>query len=226
MSRIRKVKIKIDDYQVLADPGETVLDVCRRLNIHIPTMCYNPLMDGERPGSCRLCIVAIGKGDRIYFREACKTPVRSGLEVHTYSKEIHLLRRDIVEFLLARHRRNCWDCPVSGNCPFVELCRDYDVELLTVCAECPLHGEDCLLSKGEVCLGPLTYFGCGASCTRQGQWCFGCRGLVPHEDIIKSAVEVYREKNIPLEAVVERMELFSYSSEVIEKFKKFAGVKE
>ncbi len=225
MSSIRKVRIKIDDLEVLADPEEKVLDVCRRLGIHIPTLCYNPLLPQERPGSCRLCMVAIGKGEKVYYREACKTPVRSGLEVHTNTPDLHSLRRDIVEFLLARHRRNCWDCPISGNCPFVELCRDYDVEYLTVCAECPLQGEECLLSQGEICLGPLTYFGCGAPCTKQGHYCFGCRGLVPHEDIIKSAVEVYKSKGIDLQKVVERMELFSYSSEVIEKFCEIAGVR-
>jgi len=31
MSSIRKLRIKIDDLEVLADPEEKVLDVCRRL---------------------------------------------------------------------------------------------------------------------------------------------------------------------------------------------------
>ena len=37
------------------------------------------------------------------------------------------------------------------------------------------HG---LLEKGVVCLGPLTRCGCEAICTRYGDACYGCRGLM------------------------------------------------
>jgi len=48
----------------------------------------------------------------------------------------------------------------------------------TVCLECKLNGNSCLLKKGLPCLGPITAGGCNSICINQGQPCFGCFGLV------------------------------------------------
>jgi coenzyme F420-reducing hydrogenase gamma subunit len=47
-----------------------------------------------------------------------------------------------------------------------------------VCYECASRGYECLLQKGEICLGPITQGGCGAICLKSKQTCFGCRGLL------------------------------------------------
>ena len=46
-----------------------------------------------------------------------------------------------------------------------------------VCYECQINGYECLLQKGEVCLGPITLAGCEAVCLKSKQACWGCRGL-------------------------------------------------
>jgi F420-non-reducing hydrogenase small subunit len=64
----------------------------------------------------------------------------------------------------------------------------------TVCSECPRtvtrgpveswdwhpgcdgDGDVCLLSRGMLCLGPVTRGGCLAKCTAAGSICIGCRG--------------------------------------------------
>ena len=51
----------------------------------------------------------------------------------------------------------------------------------SVCAECKLRGNVCVLVAGNTpCLGPVTHAGCGALCPAFGRGCYGCFG--PAED--------------------------------------------
>lgn len=46
-----------------------------------------------------------------------------------------------------------------------------------VCLECKRQGHVCVaVSRGEVCLGPVTHAGCGALCPQVNRGCFGCFG--------------------------------------------------
>jgi len=45
-----------------------------------------------------------------------------------------------------------------------------------VCYECQLKRNECLLQKGEPCLGPVILGGCGAPCPSSNYPCDGCRG--------------------------------------------------
>lgn len=45
-----------------------------------------------------------------------------------------------------------------------------------VCFQCKAEGNECLLIKGEPCLGPITLGGCGAACPSSGIICRGCWG--------------------------------------------------
>jgi len=48
-----------------------------------------------------------------------------------------------------------------------------------VCTECILKDNGCLLFEGRACLGPVTRSGCNAVCPSVGNFCWGCRGLLP-----------------------------------------------
>ena len=51
----------------------------------------------------------------------------------------------------------------------------------SVCVECKLRGNVCVLVTGEApCLGPITHAGCGALCPTYQRGCYGCFG--PAED--------------------------------------------
>ncbi len=51
-----------------------------------------------------------------------------------------------------------------------------------VCYECQLNGNECLLQKGEPCLGPVIRGGCNAVCLNSKFFCKGCRGILPGYD--------------------------------------------
>ncbi len=48
-----------------------------------------------------------------------------------------------------------------------------------VCYECQLNENECLLQKGEPCLGPVIQGGCDAVCLNSKFFCKGCRGILP-----------------------------------------------
>jgi len=46
----------------------------------------------------------------------------------------------------------------------------------SVCVECKLHGNVCVMVQGTPCLGPVTHAGCGAICPSFRRGCYGCFG--------------------------------------------------
>jgi len=46
----------------------------------------------------------------------------------------------------------------------------------SVCVECKLRGNVCVMVTGTPCLGPITHAGCGALCPTYQRGCYGCFG--------------------------------------------------
>ena len=46
----------------------------------------------------------------------------------------------------------------------------------SVCVECKLQGNVCVMVTGTPCLGPVTHSGCGALCPTYRRGCYGCYG--------------------------------------------------
>jgi bidirectional [NiFe] hydrogenase diaphorase subunit len=98
------IKFKINDQEVSAQPGWTVLETAREHKIHIPTLCYHEAV--EPSGACRLCVVELTDGDWSKVVISCMYPVEEGLSVYTDSDKVRNVRRWILEMLLAQ-------CPAS-----------------------------------------------------------------------------------------------------------------
>ncbi len=95
--------IIIDGRQLEIQPNDTILDVARRNNIFIPTLCH---LQGAHPtGACRMCIVEV-KGAR-NFAPACAMPAAKGMVVQTHSPAIVRARRNILGLLLSSGNHNC-----------------------------------------------------------------------------------------------------------------------
>ena len=114
-------------------------------------------------------------------------------------------------------------CPITGD----EFLR-FTYELLAgktpktaqepVCYECQTRGFECLLQKGEICLGPIILGGCHAVCLESKQSCWGCRGLVKSANIKSLLVELrkkHTQKDINLV-----LEIFGLRDSVEEKLSK------
>jgi coenzyme F420-reducing hydrogenase gamma subunit len=54
--------------------------------------------------------------------------------------------------------------------------RKPNVSSHSVCVECKLRGNVCIMVTGTPCLGPVTHAGCGALCPTYKRGCYGCYG--------------------------------------------------
>lgn len=91
----RTVKLSIDDKQVLAPEGSSVLDACRKVGTDIPTLCY---LENLTPvNTCRLCMVEV-EGSRTLV-PSCSRKIEPNMVIHTESKRVTDSRKMVLELL-------------------------------------------------------------------------------------------------------------------------------
>lgn len=117
------IKFYIDSKEVTATNGESILDVARRENIYIPTMCYLPKASAN--ASCRLCSVEVKGQDG--FVLSCNTPPIEGIEVITDSDSLYHERQNIMKLYNVNHPLQCGVCDKSGECELQNKTLDFDV---------------------------------------------------------------------------------------------------
>jgi len=127
------MNIKINDKIYQVQDSETVLDVCRRENIPIPTLCA-PRKDASHPRGkhsklkkeavCRLCLVEIG-GKLV---TSCATSVCEGMEIITESEKIQKARQINMELLWSDHAGKCVKCKRNRHCELQGLAEEYKID--------------------------------------------------------------------------------------------------
>jgi coenzyme F420-reducing hydrogenase gamma subunit len=79
----------------------------------------------------------------------------------------------------------------------------------SVCAECKLAENDCLLVSGSAaCCGPLTAGGCDARCPTLRIPCVGCRGPAADTNVA-SALTMFGEMGIPRDEIARKLRTFA-----------------
>ncbi|MFK5937517.1 MAG: 2Fe-2S iron-sulfur cluster-binding protein [Sulfurimonas sp.] len=110
MSKI--INFKIDGQSVEAKAGETILQVARKNDIYIPTMCY--ISKTTPCASCRMCVVkAEGLDD---FILSCNTTPTENVEIITNTTELEQERTNIMKLYDVNHPLECGVCDKSGEC--------------------------------------------------------------------------------------------------------------
>lgn len=125
------IRLKIDGRELTATEGETILQVARRNDIFIPTLCDDPRL--EPYGGCRLCIVEVKGMPRPVT--ACTTPVTDKMEIISTNEYIEGLRKTILELILSDHPNDCMVCEKAGDCSLQEFAYFYGIR------ENPYWGE-------------------------------------------------------------------------------------
>ena len=126
------ISFKIDDQEVKAKKGWTVLETARHYGIHIPTLCFHEALKSN--GACRLCVVEAREGERSSIVISCAYPVKENIEILTDTERVKNVRRWILEMLLA-------ECPGSGE--IAKLALEYGVKGTRFKIEDP--EEQCIL---------------------------------------------------------------------------------
>jgi NADH-quinone oxidoreductase subunit G len=118
------INFKINGQSVVAQKGETILDVARQNDIYIPTMCY--LEKTSSIGSCRLCVVEVKDVDGLVL--SCQTPPTEGIEVNTNSDELFNHRQNIMKLYNVNHPLECGVCDKSGECDLQNKTLEFGVD--------------------------------------------------------------------------------------------------
>jgi predicted molibdopterin-dependent oxidoreductase YjgC len=128
--------IIIDGRSIVFEGRPTLLEVARAGGIDIPSLCDHH--DLAPFGACRICLVEV-KGRKGYL-PACSTVAEDGLEVRTATPEIKVLRRQILELILAEHPNACLICDEKKSCDeYKSTIRKTDE--VTGCVLCPANGR-------------------------------------------------------------------------------------
>ena len=117
------VHLKINNRDVTAEAGQTILEAARANGIYIPTLCY--LKDINKSGACRVCLVEVKRARTLL--SACTTPVSEGMEVFTNSERALRGRKNSVELIMSNHNKNCLSCKRNQNCELQRLCEELGV---------------------------------------------------------------------------------------------------
>ncbi len=117
------VNLTIDGKTISVPKGTTILEAARRLDIHIPTLCW--LEKISTTGACRICAVEIEGVDRPMT--ACNTPVKEGIKVTTQSERLTRTRKQIMELILVNHPLDCPVCDAGGECDLQNTCFELNV---------------------------------------------------------------------------------------------------
>ena len=118
-----KIKITINNREVEAYEGQTVLEAAKNNGIHIPTLCY--LKDVTGTGACRVCQVEVEGAKTLCA--ACVYPVRDGMAIKTNSQRALDARRRVVELIVSNHSKDCLSCIRNTNCELQRLCQELGV---------------------------------------------------------------------------------------------------
>jgi len=108
-----EVTLFINDQEVKARQGMTILQAAQSAGIDIPTLCHHEKLAPF--GACRLCTVEIVKGQRSRLVTSCVYPVEDGLIVKTESEPVIQVRKTILEMMWSR-------------APGVQALRDYGIK--------------------------------------------------------------------------------------------------
>ncbi len=142
----------VNNVEVKAPKGSSVLEAARNAEIYIPSLCYHPDLPPSRRtkaismvyrGSeqimgdaverefegCNLCLVEVeGQPDLV---PACDTIVVDGMRVQTDNDRVREARQEKLMWILAKHPHACLTCaqkegctrePCSTNVPVAERC--------------------------------------------------------------------------------------------------------
>ncbi len=118
------ITLVIDGVECRAAKGDTILQVARRNEIYIPTLCW---MEGLTPiGSCRMCVVEVEGNPKLLT--ACTTPAENGMKIHTKTEKLKQYRLQILELLFAGRNHFCMFCSQTGDCELQRLAIEHGMD--------------------------------------------------------------------------------------------------
>ncbi|WP_461248028.1 NADH-dependent [FeFe] hydrogenase, group A6 [Treponema sp. R6D11] len=115
------INLSINGKTVEVEPGTTILQAAQKVNIKIPTLCYNS--DLTPWASCGICIVRLAGSPKMV--RACCTACEPNMNIITHDPEIIAVRRTVLELILSNHPNDCLQCPRNQSCELQNLASEF-----------------------------------------------------------------------------------------------------
>lgn len=106
------IKIKLDNKEISAVEGSSIMGAARLNGWEIPSMCYRE--GKEHFTSCMVCMVKDRKTGKLL--PSCSTKVTEGMDIIAIDEEIREARKTGLELLLSEHVGDC-EAPCQITCP-------------------------------------------------------------------------------------------------------------
>ena len=118
------VNLTINNKQITATEGTTILEAAKQNGIIIPSLCY--LENVHKFGSCRICSVEVVGAKTLMV--ACMTEVKEGMVVYTNTAKVIKARKVLYELMLSDHSKACLSCTRNQTCELQKLGETLGVE--------------------------------------------------------------------------------------------------
>ena len=138
------ISLRINDEEIQAEEGSSILEAALASDIYIPHLCYHPdlppvknmapqevvfrgeeIIKGtsleplvEDEEGCRLCLVEIEGRDGLH--RACTTDVEKGMLVLTDTPDVLSVRRDNLALIFTKHPHACLTCAQKEGCSLTQ----------------------------------------------------------------------------------------------------------
>ena len=137
------VTVTVDGKELVAKPGENMVDAVKKVGADIPYYCYHHRL--SIAANCRMCLVEVSNSPKLV--PACQTPMAEGMVIHTNSPRVQESQRAVLEMILLNHPVDCSICDQAGECKLQDYYQLHDHR------SSRLEGEKVMRSKRKV-LGP------------------------------------------------------------------------
>ncbi|MGL5512861.1 MAG: 2Fe-2S iron-sulfur cluster-binding protein, partial [Sporomusa sp.] len=115
-----KISININGREIIAQPGQTILQAASANCIEIPHLCYDERI--KPYGACGLCVIEMEGSPKLV--RACATFVQNGQVVKTDTTRTIAARKTALQLLASDHRGDCRP-PCMLACPAQTDCQGY-----------------------------------------------------------------------------------------------------
>ncbi len=106
------VTLNINGNEIVAEAGLTILEVAKRSDINIPTLCHIKGKPSDNP--CKLCVVEVEGQDDLM--RSCVTLARDGMIIQTDSEAVVSHRQERLAIISETHFGDC-KAPCNLTCP-------------------------------------------------------------------------------------------------------------
>ena len=128
--RNKSITLTIDGKVCSGVYGETILEIARRNDLYIPTMCN--LSKVSPIASCRMCVVQVKGVDGDIL--SCQEKAVNGIEVIVNNEHLEHERTNIMKLYDVNHPLECGVCDKSGECDLQNKTLEFGIDTQTFAA--------------------------------------------------------------------------------------------